>query len=232
MIRALRTAVIAASLLAVSAAPAHAAVSTYTSFADWLAAVGGYSTESFNGFNADVSIRNETVALNGMTVTGTTGPNGSRTQKIHAPPFEAGTGYNFDGTSYLFGDLDGPSQFIRFDLTAPVAAWSMETNGIGDDRPTTISIYDAANNLLGSLLTGSTIPNEKQFYGFALTGGQTASYVTIINGGTTNDAFGIDNVRFAAATTTVPEPSTVALLAAGLLAIVVGARRRGGVRTW
>ena len=55
--------------------------------------------------------------------------------------------------------------------------------------------------------------------------------MTITNAANTNDAFGVDHVRFSA-TTTVPEPSTVALLAAGLLALGVSVRRRGtGVRT-
>jgi len=230
MIRALRTAVIAATLLAVSAAPAHAAVNTYTNFADWLAAVGGYSTESFNSFVADESIRNVSVAVTGMTISGTFGANGTNTQKIDAAPFQfAPDSYALDGSSYLLGDLDGPTQFIRFDLATPVAAWSIETSGIGDGRPTTISIFDGSNNLLGSLLTSSTLVQEKQFYGFALTGGQAAKYVTITNPGNTNDAFGIDNVRFAT-TTTVPEPSTVALMAAGLFALGVSVRRRAAGR--
>ena len=62
---------------------------------------------------------------------------------------------------------------------------------------------------------------ELQFYGFQLTGGDAAAYLTVTNAAAGNDVFGMDNVRFVQ---TAPEPGTLALLACGLVAGVM--RRR------
>jgi hypothetical protein len=108
-----------------------------------------------------------------------------------------------------------------------MTAWSMETKGIGDPpRQTVLSVFDAANTLLGSIVMASD-PSaaELQFYGFQLTGGDLASYVTITTGDNGNDVFGIDNVRYVQA---VPEPATLLLCGSGLAALAARLRRRAG----
>lgn len=68
----------------------------------------------------------------------------------------------------------------------------------------------------------STAQSRGLFWGFEFTNGTTFDRLTIEGNPA---AFGIDNLQVAQLTT-VPEPSTVVLLAAGLLGLGVTARRR------
>ena len=209
---------------------AEGAMISFTTLVDWTTAVGAFNIETFNGFAVDTSFQNVNVALNGMTVTGTTGLNGALTQKIDAPPLFPD--YFVDSTNFLYGDVRTTtdlSEFVRFDFTSPLTAWSAETRGLGDQPTTTISVYNASNVLLGSIPTFSPTSATLGFYGFQLTGGDQAAYLTITSATGANDLFGLDNIRFPAAPQTaapVPEPATVALFASGLAAIALLRRRR------
>jgi hypothetical protein len=193
----------------------QAAVTTYTDRTAWLTAAGPLSgTEDFNSFVADATFQNVSVPLNNMTVTGTTGVNGAATQKIDAPAFEFADHYDWDGTAYLLGDLDGDSQFFRIDFLTPVVAWGVDTIAMADlPRTTSFNIYSASDALLGTIAATSPDDNStRKFYGFELTS-DSASYLVVRNSTDTNDAFSFDNIGFV----TVPEPAgTVPALAAFL----------------
>lgn len=201
----------------------QAAVTTYTERTAWLTAVGPLSgTENFNSFVADASFQNTVVALNNMTVTGTTGINGAATQKIDAPAFEFAGHYDWDGTAYLLADLDAPGQFFRIDFVTPVIAWGVDTLAMADvPRTTSINIYSASDSLLGSIAATSPDDNTtRKFYGFELSA-DAASYLIVQNSTGTNDAFSFDNIGFV----TVPEPAGT-VLALGALLGLRQARRR------
>lgn len=210
-----------AVLLASFLASTHASASflIHTNRTAWETAVGPVSgTEDFNGFATDTSFINTTVPLNNMTIIGTSGSNGTNTQKIDAPPVQYSS-YTYDGSSAVLGDLDGSSEYIRIDFLTPVTAWGVNTLGMSNGtRNTLITAFDADNNGLGTIVTDSSGSYTKQFYGFEMTTG-TVDHLLFVNSTLSNDAFVLDDMAFVTLSTgpVVPEPSTYAM---GVLALL------------
>jgi len=217
------------ALVVTAAEPASAAFISYTNEAVWLGAVGPLSgTEDFNSFVTDTSFIGVSVALNNMSVIGTSGANGVLTQKIDALALEFTGFYDIDGTAQLLADLQGSVQNTRFNFTNAVTAWGADMRGAADvPRDTRIHVYDSLNNLLGTVFMSSPSGNNTlQFYGFQITGGAAASYIVFTDNSDGNDVFGLDNIGFVTSNNEVPEPTSLVLFGIGACSAAAGAVRR------
>ena len=217
----------AAALLGAPAA--SAAVVTFATRAAFEAAIGGSNGgETFNGFLADATFQNATVAANNMQITGAPGANAAATNKIDAPPLAFAGGYSFDGTSELLGDLSG-SQKIRIDFLAAVSAWGADFVGFADGaRNTQIQFYTAGDVLVGAIMGAASAANSKEFYGI---GFDTPAAYALVGFNTSGiDVFAMDNVAFKTAPPAVPLPGALPLFAAGLLGLGFARRRKAAPR--
>ena len=157
------------------------------------------------------------------------------------PSYE--TTFSFFSQLRIFTALG--SNFVDATFTIPGHPQSPATvDGFGAvftdvDLPTSaaITFFDIDNNVIFSrnVLPGTVPDGSLSFLGAIATGGERIARVRLMQGTTAlgpadNPSLGVDIVAFDdylyAEPVAVPEPSVLALLAAGLLAIV-GCRRKG-----
>jgi hypothetical protein len=209
------------------AAPAEAAVVTYDNRAAFEAGIGGSDgAETFNGFAADTTIQNTTVALDNMTISGVPGANGAATNIIDAPALAFSGGYSVDGTAELLGDLAG-AQTIRIDFVTEIIAWGADFVGFGNGaRNTRIDFFSSSGALLGSIFGAAAGTTTKEFYAIVLD--SPAAYALIGFNTSINDVFAMDNVAFKTAeqVTPIPAPGALLLFAASLAGLGAWRRRR------
>lgn len=228
----------AAAAICLLAPPLHAAVTTYPSRAAWAAAAGTPTGgENFNGFTQDVPARAVPAQIQGASVSSVdtaTFPTNSSNQ-IDVFPFEFPNSYHLDDTPYFLANTE-LKRTITFQFTSPVTAWAADfrrdhvypNNGWFDITFPRMDLYSDGGALLGSVpLTTTYAADALEFYGFTITGG-AASRLVIANSTTPiNSVFGIDNIDFVA----VPEPTTCAMTAFGLVALTVRVRGRSSNST-
>lgn len=195
---------------------AQATLIEFTDRTAWETAIAPLSGgEDFNSFLVDTEFRSAPVALNMMSVSGSATPtNGANSNLIDVPPALFDGFADVNGTAFAAFDIETTNQG-RFDFDSLFTAWGADFAQFENDGGTRISqieIYDSAE-LLGTITPTAGIGME--FYGFALTGGDTASHLIFNNPGTANDYFGVDNIGFVEAAD-VPAPATLALFGLGL----------------
>jgi len=209
---------------------ASAAVISYTTRASFNSAVGATSSETFNSIGTDESFLTSAVTVGAITLSnsGTPSFNGPRTQKIDAPTFEFSGLYDIDDTTYVLADLETNTLTIGF--AGGITAFGADFRGVSNaPRSESIGIFDASDTLLGSVVVPGTTDSALSFFGFSLPGGLMADHIVFSNSdgvNADNDAFGIDNVAFRSAATTVPEPDTLALAGIALFGLGMARRRR------
>lgn len=207
--------VAAASMALLGAMPASAAITFYTSQSAFnLAATTTLVDDFETGTKNDFS--NAVLTRNGVTYTAFA-PASSPNVGI------AGTGYTNFGTGVpqptttsilvTSGDEDFAASFAT-PLTA--AGFNTYTNGLG---PGTVKVFNGST-LLGTYNIAAN-DNGVGFLGFVTSADPITSFRwTTTLGGQLNT--GIDNLR----TAPIPEPSTWALMGAGLALLGFAARRR------
>ncbi len=187
-----------AAALAVIAASAGAQVTTYASRAAWQSAVGSASTETFSMNRVDVPTAGGTYTLADLRLV-----------------FDANHGDLYYGGGDMQADAHAPGggnpQFFRFEF-APTTGFAADFSG-----------FDAPSTVFRLLIAGQEIALGQGFFGATATTAFSSAEIRIGSGAS---YFRADNVSLATQNV-IPEPSTYALLGAGLLVVGgVAARRR------
>ena len=189
---------------------AHAALTTHTSEASWLASVASpslidfdtladgtvpsnqFAGLSFSGFNAGTPV----AAAYGSAYSG------ANVLSLGTPPLTGGGG----GVAVDFAAAQGGVGF-----------WYLDSQFAGN----TVTVHGAGNAVLGSIDMAYPHPGEWLFVGFSSSAGDITRFTVAIGDA---DAVSLDNLLFAAA---VPEPATAALsLWGGLLLLGLHKARR------
>lgn len=130
--------------------------------------------------------------------------------------------HSFDGWLHENGD---PS--FQMLLTGSVDYVSMDFAGVANVFDVRMFVYDGGT-LLSTLVAANASGQER--LSFTALAGQNVTRIDVTPG-SFNDWVGVDNITWRTAVSVVPEPSTYALLATGLIGIAGIARRRRQYRS-
>ena len=130
--------------------------------------------------------------------------------------------YGYDGEGYLWNSKYGlaypTNQILRVDFTDTVTDLVWGFNNIGN-KYTTYTVYDEFSNVLA---TGANTPDDSvHYYDFSFLTG--VSRIDWNNNGN-NWVFGLSELTFEVES--VPEPSSLALLALGLTGVGLARRKK------
>ncbi|WP_157268649.1 PEP-CTERM sorting domain-containing protein [Azohydromonas aeria] len=214
-----------AALLPLACAGAHAAATAYTSRAAFAADAGPLRVETFEGFATGATpgglpalgiTRIEALTGIGDATQATVGSS----QSLPFPLFRAALP---SGTQFLSNPLDESGRFatgaLVFTLERRVRAVGAF---IADDAPLggfEIDAYKNGERVASVRLAPRTLPDS--FAGLRADWGFDAF---VLRAAHPDDSWGLDDLQLAAP---VPEPGGWAMLAAGLGAVSMAARRRG-----
>lgn len=209
-------------LVASSTLPSTAAIVEFTTRADFVAAAGASTTETFDSIAPDTQFRTQSVDLGAFTIAGF-GPNQASWNAINPTPAPGNTIYNVNGSSFVFGATDVGTGFsVTFD--SAVTAFGADFRGLNNqDNVARTFIVVNGTELAATIVAGNDVGS---FFGFISdTPFTTISFIRnpdLIPGHM--DAFGMDNVTFA--TGAVPEPSTWAMMILGFASLGFATYRR------
>ncbi|MCU0633565.1 MAG: PEP-CTERM sorting domain-containing protein [Gemmatimonadaceae bacterium] len=193
----------------------QAQITVHTTLASWLAAVTAPGVDTYDDLDVDEGFYDTPLA---------------RTAGVHGYELSSPNGFVPVGVE---PDV-WMSQFFYLDgLT--FSAFSSGVRGIGGNFfPTLENGSVSTGNLQVTLTSGAftstqtlTNPTASTFLGFTSTVALTSLTVSVVQPSQTTGPFAtVNNLRLGAAQTVIPEPSTYALLATGLVAHGMISRRR------
>jgi hypothetical protein len=200
---------------------AVASIVTYSNEAQFLAAAGNVSLESFEQL-APRTRSSDPISVSSFTLTPTPGLLG-----VQDGPNTPETGYGAfatDGTKYLF--IYRPNETfgtLRFDLSGPTTAFGFNITDLGEIGGTLTLSSDTGESLTGLTVAQfpPLLPNGSQFF-FGFTQTTPFTQVFLTSTGLIDDAFGLDEVYVQQ----VPLPSAVWLLVSGLIPLSLFGRQR------
>jgi hypothetical protein len=206
--------------LVVAGLAAHAADTTFSSEAGFVAAAGATLIESFESL-AGTARGLAPIAAPLLTVTTTSTPIGVQTGP-DAPNSGFGAAAT-DGTHYVSVYLPNVSQgTIRIDLASPGKVFGFNIMDIGEVAGTLVLRTDVGAFAAGVTLAtyaGGSPSGTVFFYGLTQNTAFSSVFITV-NG--LDEAYGLDKVYVGA----VPEPHAALLMGAGALALVLTRRAR------
>ncbi len=184
-------------------------------------ATGALNPDAYSGLGVTLTGVNFTTIVNGA------GPGDGNT---FSPPLSAGEGVHAASNFLSAGGSASGSLTVSF--ASPVLAAGLFTIDLfnpGGADPVSISAFTGANGtgaLLGTAAgVGDNFQNNNLYFlGILSTAGDIGSVVFTQSGGE-GDNIGLDNVEFAAGTTSTPEPGTLSLIAIGLVGAALARKR-------
>jgi hypothetical protein len=206
---------LAAAALLATASAAHAAITVYTTLAAFNAATSAQGTDTFAG-----------LSVTGVTLGPLNRSAGAYTYTADAAPlgdfFGAGTSANPALSTNTAADS------ITFNaFSAGVAAvggnfFGTNITGVLQSGDVTLTAMDASGSVSWTIVGATT----SSFLGFVSTGSMTSLSVFAVQPSPLVLWPTVDNLVLAKAVVAIPEPSTYAMLLAGLGAVGFVARRR------
>ncbi len=194
---------------------ASAALVGFTDRAAWEVAVAGtFSSEDFSSV-PDGVYESSPIDVGDFTVSVTGDKFDSIWQNISSTGSGGASINSVNGTQQLnvaTGGMGGTTLDFDFEIYAFGADWAH----VSDSRTTSFVV--GGEQLYISFLTSGG------FFGFVSDAALTAIFLSLAEGGA--DGFGMDNLVYAAATQSVPEPSTIVLLGLGVLGVSVSRFRK------